>query len=262
MRSQTQTRAKLALLAACALACASGLFVLAAAAPDPDEDRARLRVNLFITPAGEPVRSTPGGTDAVDVWFARVDANHDGAITLDELQADFRTFFGKLDANHDKLIDGFEIGDYEQKIAPEILPSISRLRASDIPPLPKSSTDPRSQQDDRQRLALSPSLPRRRGGPQGAAFYSLFPNPEPVASMDSDFDGKVSLEEALAAARRRFDMLDTNHDGRLTRAELPRTPAEKAAAKGAKDKGEKGDEGRRRRHGGEGHRPESGAGEP
>ena len=65
-------------------------------------------------------------------------------------------------------------------------------------------------------------------------MFMLMNEPEPVASADTDFDGKVTLAEAMAAARRRFEELDVNHDGRLTRAELPQTPAEKMAAKAAR----------------------------
>ena len=41
--------------------------------------------------------------------------------------------------------------------------------------------------------------------------------------------GKITLAEWDQSARRRFDMLDKNHDGRIDRAELPKTPAEKMA---------------------------------
>ena len=40
-------------------------------------------------------------------------------------------FFRTLDENHDGIIDGLEVQDYEQKVAPEILPHIDDLRAGE-----------------------------------------------------------------------------------------------------------------------------------
>ena len=73
----------------------------------------------------------------------------------------------------------------------------------------------------------------------------MISDPEPVAAADGDFDGKVTLAEALAAARRRFAALDADHDGRLTLAELPETPAEELIARGEKDKPRKHRHGQR-----------------
>ena len=74
------------------------------------------RHGVFISPSGEPFR----GGDGLRAWFAQADADHDGAITAAEFQADALRFFQVLDANHDGTVDGFEISAYEQTIAPEI----------------------------------------------------------------------------------------------------------------------------------------------
>ena len=198
-----------------------------------DRERGAPRLNIFISPSGEPFHASPGVGNPVDAWFAQADADHDGAITLQEFKADAEVFFHKLDTNHDGVIDGFEVSDYEQKIAPEILPRIGRLTFDDIPPLPDTGAG----EHDRKNTERENSKPRpkgREGGAGGASTYMLMNEPEPVASADTDFDGKVTLTEALAAARRRFDELDVKHDGRLTRVELPQTPAEKMAAKAAR----------------------------
>ncbi len=219
----------LSFTACAALAAASGFAV----AQEHGRDRSGPRLNIFISPSGEPFHSEPGGGSPVDLWFARTDADHDGAITLQEFQADAEVFFNRLDTNHDGVVDGFEVSDYEQKIAPEILPRISRLTFDDIPPLP----DTRAGEHERRTTEHENEKPRprgREGGATGAAMYMLMNEPEPVASADADFDGKVTLKEALSAARRRFEELDTDHDGRLKRAELPLTPAEKMAAKAAR----------------------------
>ena len=185
----------------------------------------RGQLALFISPAGEPFRGH--ATDPqypVTVWFARVDTDHDGAISPAEFDADAMAFFKVVDANHDGLIDAFELGDYEQKIAPEILPRIARLTARDIAPLPGETAAQKRSND------FGSFSGGRRGG--GSEFYGPTGEHEPIASADTDFDGKVSPAEMTAAAQRRFALLDKNHNGRLDRAEVM-SPAEKLWAKAA-----------------------------
>ena len=216
-------------LAIAAAAC--GLLTACASSPPGEEAPVRGRINVFISPMGEPFRG--GSTDAypLDRWFARADANHDGGIGWDEFKADAESFFRQLDANHDGIIDGAEVSAYEQNVAPEILPRIARLTARDIPPLP--TTDPGVNRDRQERdAAANGQATRPRAGLlAGAAVFGVTTEPEPVAASDTDFDGKVSLAEWDQSARRRFDLLDKNHDGRIDRAELPKTPAEKMADK-------------------------------
>jgi hypothetical protein len=209
-------------LAACVVltACASGRQ----GPPPPREE-----VNVFISPAGEPFRGGATGAYPLDRWFAQADADHDGTLTLQEFQADATAFFRRLDETHDGVIDGVEISDYEQKIAPEILPRVARLTARDVPPLP-DTTAGKAEQRARE-AGREPG--RLRGGRRafggGAGAFALTPEPEPVASADTDFDGKVTLAEFLAMTQSRFRRLDQDHDGRLTRTELPVTAAQRLA---------------------------------
>lgn len=41
------------------------------------------------------------------------------------------------------------------------------------------------------------------------------------SAMDADHDGKITLAEALAASKARFDALDADKDGKLSEAERP-----------------------------------------
>jgi hypothetical protein len=175
--------------------------------------------NVFISPAGEPFRAPPEEPYPVGAWFSRADADHDGAVNREEFKADSLAFFDRLDANHDGVIDGFELGDYERKVAPEIQPTLGAFEeAPEPPPTRVSEVTPH----------VKPVDHRKRKGPavKGAAVFGLLLDPEPVASADTDLDGKVTRKEAEAAANRRFDRLDANHDGRLTMDELPQTPAQ------------------------------------
>jgi hypothetical protein len=60
---------------------------------------------------------------------------------------------------------------------------------------------------------------------EGAGRYGYIATPEPVAAADIDFDGRVTRAEFLAAASRRFGLLDANHDSVLTQRELPKLMA-------------------------------------
>ena len=155
---------------------------------------------FFISPMGEPFSADRGG-DALADWFHQADRNHDGQITIEEMQQDAERFFAILDTNHDGEIDPDEITHYETVIAP------------DGPGL---------------RLALAESggggqVRHHRGGGgrpesglQGRARFGLLDLPEPVVSADSDFNGGVSLDEFKSAAVKRFSALDVDHRGLLT----------------------------------------------
>ena len=53
--------------------------------------------------------------------FDGADANHDGALSRDEFVADSLRFFAVVDTDHNGVIDGFEVSNYETRIAPEII---------------------------------------------------------------------------------------------------------------------------------------------
>src|SRR2546430_11040603 len=74
----------------------------------------------FISPMGEPFRPASRDESGLADWFRQADRNHDGQLTLEEMQADAGRFFGLLDVNHDGEIDPDEIERYETVVAPEI----------------------------------------------------------------------------------------------------------------------------------------------
>jgi hypothetical protein len=204
-------------------------LTLAACASGPRHDMRRhapargwAAGRLFVSPSGEPFR----GTDGLAAWFARADANHDGALTAEEFQADAARFFRVLDANGDGVVDGFEAQAYEQTIAPEIA-------ANDFDrPRPAAGERDPAGEDGAGHGGRRGGGGRggRRGGRgmagpagggpittslEGAARYSLIDDPEPVLNADADLDGKITRAEWRAATARRFAVLDKAKTGRL-----------------------------------------------
>lgn len=177
---------------------------------------------LFVSPSGEPFRSADGLAD----WFAQADANHDGAITAEEFQADALRAFQSYDANGDGVVDGFEVQAYEQQRVPEITQI-----ALDDGQRPNSGFGGqagggrhggmgggrrRGMGGGGQDGAAAASHAQPRAGREGAARYSLLNEPEPLLAADTDVDGKVTRQEWLAATSRRFTELDRDRTGRLT----------------------------------------------
>jgi hypothetical protein len=171
----------------------------------------------FISPMGEPFRARTPADDTLAAWFGKADRNRDNVLTADEMVADAERFFGALDTSGDGEIDPDELAHYEYEIAPEIQ-VMSRTRSA---PGEVRSDEDESRRDKVRRRALEVDVSLGLGGAlQGAARYGLLNIPEPVAAADADFDRGVSLSEFKAAALDRFQLLDSNRQGRLTLAQL------------------------------------------
>lgn len=200
-----RTALALLLIAAATPALAQPVEQIPGSRPER-QDAAPPAEQLFISPSGEPFRAPLGQAYPVGAWFGRADADRDGALVPAEFAADHITFFERLDADRSGVVDAFESNEYERTIAPEVT-------AESPPP----------------RRARSLFGGRGRGGRdglRGAAVYGLINEPLPVRAADADFDFKITRQEALAAADRRFGLLDVDKDGRLAWAELPTTRAQ------------------------------------
>ena len=163
---------------------------------------------LFVSPMGEPFRATDGQPYPSAAWFAGADANHDGVINRAEFRADAERFFKTLDVNGDGKINDMEMHRYEVLVAPEI------LQTSIDTSLDKST------ETDFKGDPVQETLAQVR---QGASFFGVIDDPEPVRSADADFNQKVTLDEWMAAADRRFRMLAGDKDG-FKLSDLPKPP--------------------------------------
>jgi Ca2+-binding EF-hand superfamily protein len=164
-------------------------------------------VRVFISPMGEPFRRADGPGEPIERWFAGADADHDGALSVTEFQADAARFFGTLDVNHDNEIAPDEISRYETQIAPEVQMGL-RMRIATGGP-----------------NARPPRL-RPGEGPFGMGTQALLNIPQPVISADADLNRGVSPAEFRHTAGQRFLLVDRNHDGRISHDELSPPPPE------------------------------------
>ena len=145
--------------------------------------------NVFISLSGEPFRAPAGAPYPVAAWFGRADSDHDGRLTRAEARADALAFFDRLDKNHDGVLDGLEVQDYEQTVAPEILPRIEGLHAMEgmDPSLTfgdPNNTDTRGGRRGGMAAARQPQAPRGVGI-QGAARRSTQDGKDPAEPADA-----------------------------------------------------------------------------
>ncbi len=188
---------------------------------------------LFISPAGEPFRAPSGAPYPIKAWFDGADANHDGALGRDEFVADSLRFFAVVDTDKNGVIDGFEVSNYETRIAPEIIGLPSPGGATRRGPMgqgPGGDGGGDNEMGPRRRQQGANVL-------QGAALFGLIAEPEPVMASDGDFDRRITRDEATKAAKTRFALLDNDKDGLLKLEELPKTPAQIGFRPGGKGKG-------------------------
>jgi hypothetical protein len=154
-----------------------------------------LTAAVLFSPNGEPLSGGPLGhppcAEAMGRWFDRVDASHDGAISLEEYLGDARRQFTAMDLDHDGVVTPAELSQYRQPYA------------SSPPPQPEardSDTSTRRGREDRI--------------PHNSSDLA-----DPVMAADVNLRNQVTLSDFLAYARRQFVALDIGKHGRLVRAD-------------------------------------------
>lgn len=154
-------------------------------------------------------------SDHIRKLFARFDTNHDGFITREEISSagprmmamhrdmergvperaimmgDRSALFDRLDTNHDGTISRQEFMANQPQVREQRM----------IIMHPNGSATGQSSMPGMQEMRM-----HAMGGFGGHLFEMA----------DANHDGRVSLEEAQAAALAHFDRADLNHDGKLT----------------------------------------------
>jgi Ca2+-binding EF-hand superfamily protein len=172
----------------------------------------------FISPMGEPFRARTAADDTLANWFRQADRNHDGLLTIDEMQADADRFFAKLDEDHDGNIDPDEIARYERDIAPDIQVTSKTMNPPGVAPAAnvEENSGHRSRRERWRSVEDDGALLGIGGRLQGAGRYGLLNMPEPVAAADTNFDRAVTATEFRQAAASRFGLLDRTQTGTLS----------------------------------------------
>ena len=197
------------------------------------------RPGLFVSPFGELFFSRPGDPWPVAAWFSGADADNDGRVTFEEFTADGVRQFRTLDVRRDDRLTPDEIAAYEADLAE------ARARLPGMEGRGPRAPGPRLQgfrSDLTLGLAGSPQQRRRSSprqqAPTGPLAYGpiaaagFFNYPQPVKAADLDTNQTVTAQEWAQATDRWFIALDTDHDGALTLATLPRTPLQQMVDRG------------------------------
>jgi hypothetical protein len=218
-----------------AAACASD-----PGAPGGGGGRAPAGPQIFFSPFGEPFRAAPGEPYPVAAWFAGADTNGDGALMLDEFTADGMRYFAVLDRDRDGEISPGEVAIYEAQ-ADQAFGGIAPVggfgggfgggRPMGGRPAQLNMAEPQAgmpQQGGASGLdqglgADRPRAARSAASTSRIAMAGLLGVPQPVKSADANFNQYITRQEWTAVAQRWFGLLDANHDGSLTLAELPHT---------------------------------------
>jgi hypothetical protein len=187
---------------------------------------------LFVSPFGEVFTAAPGGAWPVADWFRGADANQDGVVAFEEFAADGGRWFAQLDTDRDGRLGQSELWAYEA--------SLRELGGGMGPGGPGGGRGPGTRPGGAA-LGLAPPQTgggtniRRQGGPRGPRGYGIvaeagfFNLPQPVKAADVNVDQRITADEWTAATQRWFQALDTDRDGRLTLAGLPKTPLQQRA---------------------------------
>ncbi|ESQ79609.1 hypothetical protein [Asticcacaulis sp. YBE204] len=170
---------------------------------------------VFFSPSGEVFKAPLNAPYPSAIWFAAADTDKDGALSRDEFMTDALRFFAIVDRDGKKIITSQDNSNYEAVLAPEI---------AGFSPLVSQPKNPRRAEDEGDKEATQNRYVKRV---VGAAQFSLINEPQPIRNADTNFDFRITIEEWINASGQRFDMLDANKDGKLTFAELPKTPLQR-----------------------------------
>lgn len=176
--------------------------------------RPQLRERVHIMTMSDRTLTRDEVVRHVREMFARLDANKDGYVTREEMQAFHRRFadmgggihgrveehgaimadrarmFDRMDTNHDGVIS-----------RQEFMAARPLMRERRVMMMREDAAMPRVDRMPMRGMGM------HRMGVFGGRLFEM---------ADANHDGRVSLQEAEAAALAHFDRMDLNHDGKVT----------------------------------------------
>jgi Ca2+-binding EF-hand superfamily protein len=215
------------LLAAAALLTLATFAPAAAQTPAPATDASAHHMHMM-----QPV-TRAAFLQRVQKHFARVDANHDGFVTQDELEASAQAMrarmsqgmaqhaakmFDRLDTNHDGVVTQAE---FDAVMAKSPHAADSRRHAPTWDRLASRFDTNHDGQISRAEFdAVRAQREQQMASGGGAHMHRAGFAAQMFAKADLNHDGRVSMQEATQAAQQWFDSADANHDGTLSPDEM------------------------------------------
>ena len=143
----------------------------------------------------------------IRTMFTHLDANHDGFITKDELEAMHVQMMSMHDASA-KGVTGQPMAMDHQPMRMDPGAMFDRIDTNHDGNISRQEFNAAHAQMQERRVIIMKDGARGHGG--GGMAEHLF------GMADANHDGRVSLQEAETAALAHFDRIDANHDGKIT----------------------------------------------
>lgn len=169
---------------------------------------------------GDRVMTRDAISDHVRELFAKLDTNHDGFIVKDEVEAIHKKMMGGMGSDmHKRLADhGVMIGDRGT-----IFDQLDTNHDGNISRQEFVASKPQMREERVIVMRDGPGGPEGHGGPGGHGKMGRHMHGAGMAfgghmfeMADANHDGRVSLQEAEAAAFAHFERADANHDGKVS----------------------------------------------
>jgi Ca2+-binding EF-hand superfamily protein len=192
-------------------------MISAVAVADPGHGRgASGRFMMFFDANHDNMVTIEELNTAAKERFEKMDADGNGAVTMDEFQAYIRArkaehqqkYFSNIDSNSDGNLSKEEFIQYREKMAEQ---RFQNLDANNDGMVSKDEFLAHKRGFRGGKFAHRGKCGPHGHGHGGGRFFSR---------MDSNHDGQLSLDETLAAWTKWFNRIDANHDQVVTADEV------------------------------------------